>query len=63
MRCASFNVDLQRSYFESTRQQHNWAIAEILNQVDLLALQEVGTWDMPLEKEPSRRSTVGRSGT
>lgn len=63
MRCASFNVDLPRSYFESTRQQHNWAIAEILNQVDLLALQEVGTWDKPLEKEPSRRSTVGRSGT
>ena len=63
MRCASFNVDLPRTYFESSRQQHNGAIAEILNQVDLLALQEVGTWDKPLEKEPSRRSTVGRSGT
>ena len=60
MRCASFNVDLPRTYFQSHRQQHNGAIAEILNQVDLLALQEVGTWDSPLDKESSRRSTVGR---
>ena len=62
MRCATFNVDLQQSYFNSGAQRHHWAIAEILNQVDILALQEVGGWDSPLDKEPSRRSTVGRSG-
>ena len=60
MRCATFNVDLAQSYFNSGTQRHHWAIAEILNQVDILALQEVGTWDSPLDKEPSRRSTVGR---
>ena len=52
MRCTTFNVDLPRTYFESSRQQHNDAIAEILEQVDVLALQEVGTWDKPLEEEP-----------
>ena len=62
MRCATFNVDLQHQYFESRKQQYNKDIAELLKMVDVLALQEVGGWDSPLDKEPSRRSTVGRSG-
>ena len=52
MRCATFNVDLQHQYFLCHRQQYNDAIAEILEQVDVLALQEVGTWDNPLNQEP-----------
>ena len=62
MRCATWNVDLPQSYFVEGRRQHHAAIVDILHQVDLLALQEVGGWDIPLDKEPSRRSTVGRSG-
>ena len=52
MRCATFNVDLQHQYFDSHKQQHNKDIADLLEQVDVLAPQEVGTWDKPLEKEP-----------
>ena len=52
MRCATFNVDLQRQYFESHKQQPNPDIAEPSEQVDVLALQELGTWDKPLEEEP-----------
>ena len=52
MRCATFNVDLQQQYFESRKQLHNCKIAELLKKVDVLALQEVGTWDKPLEQEP-----------
>ena len=62
MRCATWNVDLPQSYFVAGRRQHHPAIVGILQQVDLLALQEVGGWDSPLDKEPSRRSTVGRGG-
>ena len=52
MRCATFNVDLQHQYFTCPRQQWNGLIAGLLEQVDVLALQEVGTWDKPLEEEP-----------
>ena len=52
MRCATFNVDLQRQYFESGKQQHIKEIAELLKLVDVLALQELGTRDKPLEEEP-----------
>ena len=52
MRCTTFNVDLQQQDFSCSRQQHNKEIAELLEQVDVLALQEVGTWDKPLEEEP-----------
>ena len=52
MRCATFNVDLQHMYFTGHRQQHNVQIAGLLKKVDVLALQEVGTWDKPLEEEP-----------
>ena len=52
MRCATFNVDLQQQYFSCPRQHYNVHIAELLKKVDVLALQEVGTWDEPLEEEP-----------
>ena len=51
MRFASFNVDFSEDYFRG-RQQDLLGIAELLTKVDVLAFQELGTWDKPLTQEP-----------
>ena len=51
MRFASFNVDLAEKYFQG-KQLDTQNVAELLGQVDVLAFQELGTWDRPLTQEP-----------
>ena len=51
MRFASFNVDFAETYFRG--QQLDFRnVAELLGQVDVLAFQELGSWDRPLTQEP-----------
>ena len=51
MRFASFNVDLQAANFNGV-QSHNEDIARFLENVDVVAFQELGSWDVPLTEEP-----------
>ena len=51
MRFASFNVDFSEKYFQG-KQLDTPKVAELLGQVDVLAVQELGTWDRPLTQEP-----------
>ena len=62
MRFASFNVDLKEDYFKvkGSHQVHNPKIRRLLKQVDVLALQELGNWDVPLKKEPLRANVQNR---
>ena len=51
MRFASFNVDFSEKYFQG-KQLDTPKVAEPLRQVDVLAFQELGSWDRPLTQEP-----------
>ena len=62
LRFASWNVDLKDEYFRGkvSQQAHLPKIGRLLQQVDVLALQELGNWDVPLKKEPLRANVQNR---
>ncbi len=51
MKIATFNVDLSQPYFKGKTQEYNNMIAKLLTLLDVLALQELGQWEVPLNEE------------
>ena len=55
IRFGSFNVDIPATYFNGD-QTHNGVLERFLNDVDVAAFQELGSWDVPLKQEPRLRA-------
>ena len=52
MRVGTFNVDFSETFFNGKIHEYNKMIPRLLGQLDVLALQELGQWEMPLNEEP-----------
>ena len=52
MRVGTFNVDFSEKYLRGRIQERNSIVPRLLGQMDVLALQELGQWDVPLKEEP-----------
>ena len=52
MRVGTLNVDFSEKYLRGKIQHRNNIISRLLGQMDVLALQELGQWDDPLQEEP-----------
>ena len=52
MRVGTFNVDFSETHLNGKIQEYNKMVPRLLGQLDVLALQELGQWDDPLQEEP-----------
>ena len=52
MRAGTLNIDFSEEYLNGRIQERNKMLSRLLGQMDVLALQELGQWDDPLQEEP-----------
>ena len=52
MRVGTLNIDFSEKYLNGKVQERNKMLSRLLGQMDVLALQELGQWDDPLQEEP-----------